>query len=127
MKLDRRDEKINFGSDPGGCDRWRGTMLGELAVLLERSHTADVRAVTPTACFVLDAGSILRKDTAVAQHVAAVLAQRVGSPRRSSGCVEAQGWCCGCRERDRSVDRSAGEGGGVGWAGLSGGYWIEHP
>ncbi len=54
-----------------------GAMLGEMAALLERPHTADVRAVGPTVCYVADAVSVLRKDPVMALHVAAVLAQRV--------------------------------------------------
>jgi len=54
-----------------------GAMLGEMAALLERPHTADVRAVAPTVCYVADAVTVLREDAVVALHVAVVLAQRV--------------------------------------------------
>jgi len=54
-----------------------GAILGEMAALLDRPHTADVRAVAPTVCHVADALSLLRRDPVVALHVAVVLAQRV--------------------------------------------------
>jgi len=54
-----------------------GAMLGEMAALLDRPHTADVRAVAATVCHVADAVSILRTDPVVALHVAVALAQRV--------------------------------------------------
>ena len=71
-----------------------GAILGELAALLERPHTADVRAVAPTVCHVVDAEPILRGDPVLTRHIAVVLAQRLDM----------------CTEQLVSLRRKAGDG-----------------
>jgi CRP/FNR family transcriptional regulator, cyclic AMP receptor protein len=54
-----------------------GAVFGELAVLLDQPHSADVRALRPSRFHVADGRTILRVDPAVALYVAVVLAQRL--------------------------------------------------
>src|SRR4029077_19720328 len=51
-----------------------GAVFGELAVLLDLPHTADVRALERSAFNVADAATLLAGDPAVALYVAAILA-----------------------------------------------------
>ncbi|HSH08426.1 MAG TPA: cyclic nucleotide-binding domain-containing protein [Burkholderiales bacterium] len=54
-----------------------GTVMGEVASLLNGPHTADLRAVTRTECHVIDAARVLREDPVLTLHVAVLLAQRL--------------------------------------------------
>lgn len=54
-----------------------GAMMGEVAALLGGAHTADLRAVAPTECHVIEAARVLHEDPVVTLHVAALLAQRL--------------------------------------------------
>jgi CRP/FNR family cyclic AMP-dependent transcriptional regulator len=54
-----------------------GAMMGEVAALLGGAHTADLRAVAPTECHLIDAARVLQEDPVVTLHVAALLAQRL--------------------------------------------------
>ena len=54
-----------------------GAVFGDLAVLLDQPHSADVRALQPSTFHVADGRTILRIDPAVALYVAVVLAQRL--------------------------------------------------
>jgi CRP-like cAMP-binding protein len=54
-----------------------GAVFGELAVLLDRSHTADVRAREESEFLVADATTLLSGDSTVALYVAAMLARRL--------------------------------------------------
>src|SRR5215472_12195114 len=60
-----------------------GAVFGELAALLDRSHTADVRTVEPSEFLVADAPTLLAIDPAVALYVAAILAQRLDGANRA--------------------------------------------
>ena len=76
-------------------------MLGELSVLLDQPHTADVRAVEESEYHVADAPTLIAGDPGVALYVAALLARRLeaanqalveikrqleaGDPRRAIG------------------------------------------
>jgi CRP/FNR family transcriptional regulator, cyclic AMP receptor protein len=54
-----------------------GMVFGEISALLNRPHTADVRALVPSEFHVADAAGLLAKDTVVLLYVAAVLAERL--------------------------------------------------
>ena len=60
-----------------------GAVFGELSVLLDQSHTADVRAVTASQFHVADAATLLTSDPTALLYVATVLAQRLDSANRS--------------------------------------------
>jgi CRP-like cAMP-binding protein len=59
-----------------------GAVFGELALLLDQPHTADVRALTPSSFYVADGQTILRADATTALYVAVVLAQRLSTVNR---------------------------------------------
>jgi len=59
-----------------------GSVFGELAALLDRSHTADVRTLEPSEFEVADA-TLLAGDSIVTLHVAAILARRLDSANRA--------------------------------------------
>jgi CRP/FNR family cyclic AMP-dependent transcriptional regulator len=59
-----------------------GAVFGELSVLLDQPHTADVRALEASQFHVADAASILRVDPIALLYVATVLAQRLDSANR---------------------------------------------
>jgi CRP/FNR family cyclic AMP-dependent transcriptional regulator len=54
-----------------------GAVFGDLAVLLDQPHSADVRALHPSTFYVADGGTILRVDPVVVLYVAVILAQRL--------------------------------------------------
>lgn len=59
-----------------------GTVLGELALLLDRPHTADVRALEPTEVHVGTGEAFLREGPAAALYVATGLADRIATANR---------------------------------------------
>jgi CRP-like cAMP-binding protein len=59
-----------------------GAVFGELAVLLDQPHSADVRALTPATFHVADGRTILRVDPVTTLYVAVVLAQRLDTVDR---------------------------------------------
>ena len=59
-----------------------GAVFGELAVLLDQPHSADVRTLAPSAFYVADGRTILRIDPTLALYVAVVLAQRLATVNR---------------------------------------------
>ena len=54
-----------------------GAVFGELSVLLDQPHTADVRALEASQFYVADAASLLRVDPIALLYVATVLARRL--------------------------------------------------
>jgi CRP/FNR family transcriptional regulator, cyclic AMP receptor protein len=55
-----------------------GAVLGEMAAILGRPHSADVWAAAPSRCHVVeDAGRLLRADPELALYVMTVLASRL--------------------------------------------------
>jgi CRP/FNR family transcriptional regulator, cyclic AMP receptor protein len=54
-----------------------GAVFGELSTLLDRPHTADVRALETSQFHVADAATLLVQDPIVLLYVAAVLARRL--------------------------------------------------
>jgi CRP-like cAMP-binding protein len=54
-----------------------GAVFGELALLLGRPHTADVRALAPSTFYVADGRTLLQVDPTAALYVAVVLAGRL--------------------------------------------------
>src|SRR5688572_27201689 len=54
-----------------------GSVLGELAVLLDRPHTADVRALERSEFNVADAATLLSGDPAATLYIAKILAARL--------------------------------------------------
>lgn len=59
-----------------------GAVFGELSVLLNQPHTADVRALEASQFHVADAATVLRVDPIALLYVATVLAQRLDSANR---------------------------------------------
>jgi CRP/FNR family transcriptional regulator, cyclic AMP receptor protein len=59
-----------------------GAVFGELAVLLDQPHSADVRTLAPSTFHVTDARTILQVDPVTALYVAVVLAQRLATVNR---------------------------------------------
>src|SRR5262249_6263823 len=60
-----------------------GSVFGELAVLLDQSHTADVRTLEQSEFDVADAQTLLAGDPIVTLYVAAILARRLDSANRA--------------------------------------------
>lgn len=54
-----------------------GAVFGELAVLLDKPHTADVRAIERSEFHVANASSLLTGDVAALLYVSTMLAQRL--------------------------------------------------
>src|SRR3954453_6734610 len=54
-----------------------GSVFGELAVLLDKPHTADVRALERSEFSVADAATLLSADPAATLYIAAILAARL--------------------------------------------------
>src|SRR5215813_1498401 len=54
-----------------------GAVFGELSVLLDQPHTADVRALEASQFYVADAATLLRVDPIALLYVATVLARRL--------------------------------------------------
>jgi CRP/FNR family transcriptional regulator, cyclic AMP receptor protein len=54
-----------------------GSVFGELAILLGKPHTADVRALERSEFNVADGATLLASDPAVTLHIAAILAGRL--------------------------------------------------
>ena len=68
-----------------------GAVFGELSLLLDRPHTADVRALeAATAFHVADAASLLTDDPATALYVAVLLARRLDATNRALIDVKGQ-------------------------------------
>jgi CRP/FNR family cyclic AMP-dependent transcriptional regulator len=59
-----------------------GAVFGELALLMDQPHTADVRA-TEQSEFHVAAAQMLRGDSAVSLYVAAILARRLDAANRA--------------------------------------------
>ena len=59
-----------------------GAVFGELTVLLDQPHTADVRALEASQFHVADAATVLTVDPLALLYVATVLAQRLDSANR---------------------------------------------
>jgi CRP/FNR family cyclic AMP-dependent transcriptional regulator len=60
-----------------------GAVFGELSVLLDQPHTAEVRALKASQFHVADAASLLRVDPIALLYVATVLAQRLDSANQA--------------------------------------------
>jgi CRP/FNR family cyclic AMP-dependent transcriptional regulator len=60
-----------------------GAVFGELAVLLDQPHTADVRALEQSEFHIADAPTVLANDATVTLYVAAILARRLDSANRA--------------------------------------------
>jgi CRP/FNR family transcriptional regulator, cyclic AMP receptor protein len=54
-----------------------GSVFGDLAVLLDKPHTADVRALERSEFHVADAATLLASDPAATLYIAAILAGRL--------------------------------------------------
>jgi CRP/FNR family transcriptional regulator, cyclic AMP receptor protein len=59
-----------------------GAVFGELALLLDQPHTADVRTLAPSTFHILDGQTILRVDPVTTLYVAVVLARRLTAVNR---------------------------------------------
>jgi CRP/FNR family transcriptional regulator, cyclic AMP receptor protein len=60
-----------------------GAVFGELAVLLDQPHTADVRALEEAELHAAEASTLLAGDPTVALYVAAILAERLDGANRA--------------------------------------------
>jgi CRP/FNR family transcriptional regulator, cyclic AMP receptor protein len=60
-----------------------GAVFGEMAILLDKPHTADVRALEPSEFHVADAPALLATDGTVTLYVAALLAWRLDGANRA--------------------------------------------
>jgi CRP/FNR family transcriptional regulator, cyclic AMP receptor protein len=60
-----------------------GAVFGELAVLLDQPHTADVRTLERSEFHVAEARALLADDSRIGLYVAAILAQRLDSANRA--------------------------------------------
>jgi CRP-like cAMP-binding protein len=60
-----------------------GAVFGELSILLDQCHTADVRALEHSEFHIADAPTFLADDSTVALYVAAILARRLDSANQA--------------------------------------------
>jgi len=60
-----------------------GAVFGELAVLLDKAHTADVRTLEQSDFYVANAETLLAHHPAIALYVAVILAQRLDGANQS--------------------------------------------
>ena len=60
-----------------------GAVFGELSMLLDQPHTADVRALEVTEFHVADAASLLTDDPATVLYVTVLLARRLDATNRA--------------------------------------------
>jgi CRP/FNR family cyclic AMP-dependent transcriptional regulator len=60
-----------------------GAVFGELSVLLDQPHAADVRALETSQFYVADAAALLRVDPIALLYVATVLARRLDDANRA--------------------------------------------
>ena len=67
VEVAREETQIARISEPG-------SVFGELAVLLDKPHTADVRAVERSVFSVADGATLLTSDPAATLYIAAILA-----------------------------------------------------
>jgi CRP-like cAMP-binding protein len=72
VEVVRDDLHIATVSEPGA-------VFGELAIILDKPHTADVRAVERSEFHVADASSLLGENVAALLYVSALLARRLDS------------------------------------------------
>jgi CRP-like cAMP-binding protein len=70
VEVVREDVRIAEVNEPGA-------VFGELALLLGRAHTADVRALQPSTFYVADGRTFLQANPTAALYVAMVLAGRL--------------------------------------------------
>ena len=73
MEVVKDGEKIADLSSPGA-------VFGELAILLDQPHGADVRTLEQSEFYVADASAMLAGDPSVALYIAAILARRSTPP-----------------------------------------------
>jgi CRP/FNR family transcriptional regulator, cyclic AMP receptor protein len=60
-----------------------GAVFGELSILLDQPHTADVRALEQSEFHIADAPTLLANDATVTLYVAAILARRLDSANQA--------------------------------------------
>ena len=60
-----------------------GAVIGELSALLDRPHSAQVRALEQSEFHIADAPSVLANGSTVALYVAAILAQRLDNANQA--------------------------------------------
>lgn len=70
VEVTRDGVRIDEVADPGA-------VFGELAVLLDQPHSADVRSLGPSSFYAADAATFLRVDPVGALYVATIMAKRL--------------------------------------------------
>jgi CRP-like cAMP-binding protein len=60
-----------------------GAVFGELSILLDQPHTADVRALEATQFYVADAAVLLAQDRVALVYVATILARRLDAANQA--------------------------------------------
>jgi CRP-like cAMP-binding protein len=60
-----------------------GAVFGEMSVLLDQSHTADVRSLEPSEFHIADATTLLAVDPIVTLYIASILAGRLDGANRA--------------------------------------------
>ena len=60
-----------------------GAMFGEMSVLLDQPHSADIRALEQSEFHIADASTLLANDATMALCVAAILARRLDSANQA--------------------------------------------
>ena len=93
-----------------------GAVFGELSVLLDQPHTADVRALEVSQFHVADAATILRVDPIALLYVATVLAQRLDDVANGAGIPSLiRAWARNGSQRLARLEFCAGSGRRKGW------------
>ena len=87
-----------------------GAVFGELSVLLDKPHTADVRALETSQFHVADAAALLAQDPTALLYVAAILAQRLDGANQRSHRGEAPASGRPAAQRDRQDGRQSRRG-----------------
>jgi CRP/FNR family transcriptional regulator, cyclic AMP receptor protein len=86
-----------------------GAMFGEMSVLLDQPHSADVRALEQSEFHIADA-TLLANDATVTLYVAAILARRLDSANQALIEVRRQLQTGDPAQRDRQGGRESGAG-----------------
>ncbi|MEM7022558.1 MAG: cyclic nucleotide-binding domain-containing protein [Pseudomonadota bacterium] len=79
---DAEVEVVSDGVQVGKLNA-RGTILGEIALLLDRPHGADVRTLTPSTIRIADGEAFLRGFPPASHHIAVITARRISAANQA--------------------------------------------